>query len=293
MLCSVSTHSLSRSGCNRLLCSNDAPDGVVLNKMTGTPAFMAPEVFERSFGRPADMWSLGVLAYQALSNRCFTSCAVLLALLLTLLSDIYLSAAIKLLPAKVTCPSLLVRFCCLLPLQNVQLLHSAVRLCCLVRTCQTLLPSSLQNVQLLHSAVKLAAVTAVTIPRWLRSMKLEMEGACMCRTCLIVPCCCRLPFWSSEDSMHDNSLEGLKSTVEEPISLDFGPWLSTSPAARDLVSGLLQVPTAPSPECTVPLVSAQDTLCLPQEAHEESLKLFLGNALSAGLLCAMTSSVFG
>ncbi len=38
--------------------------------MTGTPAFMAPEVFARSFGRPSDMWSLGMLAYQALSDRC-------------------------------------------------------------------------------------------------------------------------------------------------------------------------------------------------------------------------------
>lgn len=50
--------------------SHDAPDGVLLNKMTGTPAFMAPEVFARSFGRPSDMWSLGMLAYQALSDRC-------------------------------------------------------------------------------------------------------------------------------------------------------------------------------------------------------------------------------
>lgn len=58
--------------------------------------------------------------------------------------------------------------------------------------------------------------------------------------------------------MHDNSLEGLKSAVTEPIPLDFGPWLSTSPAARDLVSGLLQVPT--TPRVCVSLVSAPCTV---------------------------------
>jgi serine/threonine protein kinase len=33
----------------------------------------APEVFERNFGTQADMWSLGMLAYQTLSNRCAAS----------------------------------------------------------------------------------------------------------------------------------------------------------------------------------------------------------------------------
>lgn len=99
-------------------CSNGAPDHTVLNKITGTPAYMAPEVLARSFGRPADMWSLGVLAYQALSNR--------------------------------------------------------------------------------------------------------------------------LPFWSSEDSMYDNSLDGLKAAVAKPIPWDSVPWLSTSATARDFVSSLLQ-----------------------------------------------------
>lgn len=31
---------------------------------------MAPEVFARSFSLPADMWSMGMLAYQAIANRC-------------------------------------------------------------------------------------------------------------------------------------------------------------------------------------------------------------------------------
>ena len=31
---------------------------------------MAPEVFDRAFGLPADMWSMGMLAYQGIANRC-------------------------------------------------------------------------------------------------------------------------------------------------------------------------------------------------------------------------------
>lgn len=50
-------------------CSNEAPPGALLCKMTGTPAFMAPEVFSRAFSLPADMWSMGMLAYQAIANR--------------------------------------------------------------------------------------------------------------------------------------------------------------------------------------------------------------------------------
>ena len=38
--------------------------------LQGTPAFMAPEVFDRAFGLPADMWSMGMLAYQGIANRC-------------------------------------------------------------------------------------------------------------------------------------------------------------------------------------------------------------------------------
>jgi serine/threonine protein kinase len=42
----------------------------VLAASQGTPAFMAPEVFDRAFSLPADMWSMGMLAYQAVANRC-------------------------------------------------------------------------------------------------------------------------------------------------------------------------------------------------------------------------------
>ncbi len=38
--------------------------------LQGTPAFMAPEVFDRAFALPADMWSMGMLAYQGIANRC-------------------------------------------------------------------------------------------------------------------------------------------------------------------------------------------------------------------------------
>ena len=38
--------------------------------LQGTPAFMAPEVFDRAFSLPADMWSMGMLAYQGIANRC-------------------------------------------------------------------------------------------------------------------------------------------------------------------------------------------------------------------------------
>ncbi len=31
---------------------------------------MAPEVFDRAFALPADMWSMGMLAYQGIANRC-------------------------------------------------------------------------------------------------------------------------------------------------------------------------------------------------------------------------------
>jgi len=40
-----------------------------LNRRTGTPVYMAPEVFQRDYGGEADLWSLGVTLYQLLSGR--------------------------------------------------------------------------------------------------------------------------------------------------------------------------------------------------------------------------------
>lgn len=40
-----------------------------LNRRTGTPVYMAPEVFQRDYGREADLWSAGVMLYQLLSGR--------------------------------------------------------------------------------------------------------------------------------------------------------------------------------------------------------------------------------
>ena len=40
-----------------------------LNRRTGTPVYLAPEVFQRDYGREADLWSAGVMLYQLLSGR--------------------------------------------------------------------------------------------------------------------------------------------------------------------------------------------------------------------------------
>lgn len=42
--------------------------------------------------------------------------------------------------------------------------------------------------------------------------------------------------------MQVGSMAAVRSAVAEPIPLDYGPWLTTSPAGRDFVSRLLQVP---------------------------------------------------
>jgi serine/threonine protein kinase len=41
----------------------------VLNRRSGTPAYMAPEVIKQCYGAKADMWCVGVMLYQLLSNR--------------------------------------------------------------------------------------------------------------------------------------------------------------------------------------------------------------------------------
>jgi len=40
-----------------------------LTRRTGTPVYMAPEVFRRDYGPEADLWSAGVMLYQLLSGR--------------------------------------------------------------------------------------------------------------------------------------------------------------------------------------------------------------------------------
>ena len=52
---------------------------------------------------------------------------------------------------------------------------------------------------------------------------------------------CRLPFWQDEDDMQMTSMTDVRSAVDEPIPLDYGPWLRASPQCRSFVSSLLQV----------------------------------------------------
>ena len=40
-----------------------------LTRRTGTPVFMAPEIFRRDYGPEADLWSAGVMLYQLLAGR--------------------------------------------------------------------------------------------------------------------------------------------------------------------------------------------------------------------------------
>lgn len=41
----------------------------VINRRSGTPAYMAPEVIKQCYGAKADMWCTGMMLYQLLSNR--------------------------------------------------------------------------------------------------------------------------------------------------------------------------------------------------------------------------------
>jgi calcium-dependent protein kinase len=50
-------------GCSQAV--SEAP----LYRRTGTPVFMAPEVFRRQYGPEADLWSLGMMFYQLIAAR--------------------------------------------------------------------------------------------------------------------------------------------------------------------------------------------------------------------------------
>jgi calcium-dependent protein kinase len=49
-------------------CSQDTR-GAQLSRRTGTPVYMAPEVFQREYGTAADMWSLGMMLFQFMTCR--------------------------------------------------------------------------------------------------------------------------------------------------------------------------------------------------------------------------------
>jgi len=61
--------------CNRVKavdfgqCTRLSSSCEVLNKRSGTPAYMAPEVIKQCYDAKADMWCTGVMMYQLLSNR--------------------------------------------------------------------------------------------------------------------------------------------------------------------------------------------------------------------------------
>lgn len=40
-----------------------------LTRRTGTPVFMAPELYQRQYSFPADLWSCGMMLYQLVSGR--------------------------------------------------------------------------------------------------------------------------------------------------------------------------------------------------------------------------------
>ncbi len=46
-----------------------AASGRRLSKRTGTPVYMAPEIYQREYHTEADMWSVGVMLYQLYARR--------------------------------------------------------------------------------------------------------------------------------------------------------------------------------------------------------------------------------
>jgi calcium-dependent protein kinase len=50
-------------------CAQYVQEGVPLTRKTGTPMFMAPEVFIGNYGLEADMWAAGMMMYQLLADR--------------------------------------------------------------------------------------------------------------------------------------------------------------------------------------------------------------------------------
>jgi calcium-dependent protein kinase len=50
-------------------CSQVVPKGQRLTRRTGTPVYMAPEIFTRQYGLEADLWSVGMMFYQLIAKR--------------------------------------------------------------------------------------------------------------------------------------------------------------------------------------------------------------------------------
>lgn len=50
-------------------CSQSYRNKASLSRRTGTPVYMAPEVFKRDYLEASDMWSLGMMMYQLLTGR--------------------------------------------------------------------------------------------------------------------------------------------------------------------------------------------------------------------------------
>ena len=50
-------------------CSQSYRNKAQLSRRTGTPVYMAPEVFKRDYLEASDMWSLGMMMYQLLTGR--------------------------------------------------------------------------------------------------------------------------------------------------------------------------------------------------------------------------------